>query len=60
MTATEKKICSAILRDATSVSHKEFEIEGIKVITFDVISDGERYIMTKHNGEWVYIYHYCF
>lgn len=59
MTATEKKICDAILRDATSVSHKEFRCDGIDVIQFDVISGGEEYFMTKHNGEWVYIHH-CF
>lgn len=57
MTTAEKNICSEVLRDATYVEHEEFECEGIKVIQFNVICDGESYTMTKHDGEWVYFHH---
>lgn len=56
MTSMEKMLCSEILRDATSATHKEFDCEGVHVIQYDVECDGERYTMTKHNGEWVYIH----
>jgi hypothetical protein len=58
MTSMEKMLCSEILRDATSATHKEFDCEGVHVIQYDVICDEEKYTMTKHNGEWVYIHHW--
>lgn len=59
MTAIEKQICTEVLRDATSIlRHEEFECEGKKVIQFTVIYEGEKYSLTKHDGEWVYFFHW--
>ena len=57
MNAIEKEICDDILRDGEVVENEKFVCDGISVEQFTVILDGQEYLLTKNNGEWVYMYH---
>ena len=57
MNAIEKEICDDILRDGEVVENEEFVCDGISVEQFTVILDGQEYLLTKNNGEWVYMHH---
>ena len=57
MNAIEKEICDDILRDGEVVENEKFVCDGINVEQFTVKLDGEEYLLTKNNGEWVYMHH---
>lgn len=57
MRADEKMICESVFAKAEIVEKSEYNCEGIKVETYEVMYLGEKYIMTKNDGEWVYFLH---
>ena len=57
MSEQDKVMCQLILDSATSVEIKECYAEGTHIQFYNVVLGGETYHMTKHDGEWVYIYH---
>jgi len=58
MTNGEKSVCDVVLDNGIVIEEKCFEHKGVHVENYMVEYRGERYSMTKHNGEWVYFHHY--
>lgn len=54
----EKKICDDILRYGTILSDEEFQCEGKFVRQYQIEYEGEKYNLTKQDGEWIYIFHH--
>ena len=50
----EKKICEEIYPSGCIVEAKSFVCDGIDVESYTVDYEGHNYIMTKHNGQWIY------
>lgn len=55
MTEVEKRFCEDIVREGRVISMKGFICDGVDVETAEVEFEGERYIVTKNNGEYVYV-----
>lgn len=53
-----KNICEAVLNEGTVLNKDEFECEGIAVECYLVEYLGEKYTLTKHDGEWIYFHHH--
>ena len=59
MTAIEKKICETVLKDGEVKENTScVSGEGIEIESYIVEYLGEKYTMTKNNGEWVYFFHH--
>lgn len=60
MNTTEKKLCDDILRDGELIDKDRFVYDvydGISFEHFTVVLDGQKYLLTRHNGEWRYMFH---
>lgn len=57
MNIAEKEICDDILRDGEVIDKDSFVCDGISVEHFTVVLNGQEYLLTRHNGEWVYMLH---
>lgn len=58
MTDNEKRIMDDILRYGTITWYDEFDCDGKHIRQYTIIENGEKYDMTKINGEWSYFFHY--
>ena len=58
MNAAEKATCEMILNEGVVLQKFDgFSKEGIHVECWSVEYLGEKYTMTKNNGEWIYFLH---
>jgi hypothetical protein len=57
MVTIEKEICDDILRDGEVVDKDRFVCDGISVEHFTVVFNCQEYLLTRHNGDWVYMLH---
>jgi len=58
MTDIEKKICDEILKDGDLLEKTDaISKDGIFIEYYELSYLGEKYLMTKHNGEWIYFHH---
>lgn len=55
MTEVEKRFCEDIVKDGTVISMRRFICDGSYVETYEVEFEGEIYIVTRNDGEYVYV-----
>lgn len=52
-----QKICDDIYTEGEVTNVELFTCDGIIVRQYTVIYCGEKYLLTSHNHEWVYLWH---
>jgi len=58
MTNNEKEICEMVLSEGEIITKVDtLSREGIHVQSWAVKYHGEKYTLTKNDGEWVYFHH---
>ena len=51
----EKRFCDDLLRYGEIIKDENFNCDGILIRQYTILCDGCTYLVTKNNGEWVYI-----
>ena len=57
MSNSEKSMCDYVLEKGEIIDHYLETCEGVQIEQYVVLLFGERYVVTKNNGEWVYFFH---